>query len=97
MPFYVYLLRCADQSYYTGHTDDIETRIAQHQLGLTPCYTKRRRPVTLLKAEAFSSREEALAAEMQIKGWTRSKKEAWTVNNFEALKRLSQKPPKPNQ
>jgi predicted GIY-YIG superfamily endonuclease len=42
------------------------------------------------------SREEALAAEMQIKGWTRSKKEAWTANNFEALKRLSQKPPKSN-
>ena len=96
MPFYVYLLRCSDQSYYTGHTDDIETRIAQHQLGLTPCYTKRRRPVTLLKAEEFQSREEALAAEIQIKGWTRSKKEAWTTDNFEALKRLSKKPPKPN-
>jgi predicted GIY-YIG superfamily endonuclease len=96
MPFYVYLLRCSDQSYYAGHTDDLEARIAQHQQGLMPCYTKRRRPVTLLKAEECSSREEALAAEMQIKGWTRSKKEAWIENNFEALKRLSKKSPKPN-
>ena len=96
MPFYVYLLRCSDQSYYTGHTDDLETRIAQHQLGLTPCYTKRRRPVTLLKAEECPSREEALAAEMQIKGWTRSKKEAWVAENFEVLKRLSKNRQKPN-
>jgi predicted GIY-YIG superfamily endonuclease len=96
MPFYVYLLRCSDQSYYTGHTDDMETRIAQHQLGLIPCYTKRRRPVTLLKAEEFSSREEALATEMQIIGWTRSKKEAWAAENFEVLKRLSKNRQKPN-
>ncbi|HEY4318383.1 MAG TPA: GIY-YIG nuclease family protein [Herbaspirillum sp.] len=96
MPFYVYLLRCSDQSYYTGHTDDIEARIAQHQEGLIPCHTKRRRPVTLLKTEMFESREEALAAEQQIKGWTRGKKEAWIANNFEALKRLSKKSPKPN-
>lgn len=91
MPFYVYLLRCADRSYYTGHTDNLEARIAQHQLGQTPCYTVRRRPVTLLKAEAFGSRLEALEAEMQIKGWTRRKKEAWAGNHFEALKTLAKK------
>jgi predicted GIY-YIG superfamily endonuclease len=96
MSFYVYLLRCSDQSYYVGHTDDIESRIAQHQSGLIPGYTARRRPVTLLKAEMLPTREEALAAEIQIKGWTRRKKEAWAADNFEALKQFSKKSPKPN-
>ena len=77
MAFYVYILRCADRSYYTGHTDDLEKRFAQHRDGaITSCYTYKRRPVQLVFSQSFGSREEALAAEQQIKGWSRAKKEA---------------------
>lgn len=91
MAFYTYLLRCSDDSYYVGHTDNIEYRIAQHQLGEIAGYTSKRLPVILLRAEDFPTREEALAAEMQLKGWTRAKKEAWVTNDFVSLKRLAKK------
>ncbi|BEV13661.1 GIY-YIG nuclease family protein [Herbaspirillum sp. DW155] len=91
MAFYVYLLRCSDGSYYVGHTDNIETRMAQHQSAALKCYTSTRRPVQLLKTESFDTRDEALAAEQQLKGWTRRKKEAWLAGNFEELRRLAKK------
>ena len=91
MAFYVYLLRCADGSYYIGHTDNIEVRLGQHQDGTVKCYTSTRLPVELLKAETFATRLEALTAERQLKGWSRSKKEAWLTGDFEELRRLSKK------
>ena len=91
MVFYVYLLHCSDRSYYVGHTDNIENRIAQHHMGALPGYTSIRLPVTLLKCESFSTREEALTAEMQLKGWSRAKKEAWVRNDFVLLQQLAKK------
>jgi predicted GIY-YIG superfamily endonuclease len=91
MAFHVYLLRCSDSSYYIGHTDNIEARLAQHQSGALPGYTSTRLPVTLMKVEMFPTREEALAAEMQLKGWGRAKKEAWIKNDFVLLKKLAKK------
>lgn len=91
MAFHVYLLRCSDGSYYIGHTDSIEVRLAQHQSGVMQGYTSTRLPVILMKTESFSTREEALSAEMQLKGWGRAKKEAWIKNNFDLLKRLAKK------
>jgi predicted GIY-YIG superfamily endonuclease len=91
MIFHVYLLRCSDGSYYAGHTDDIESRLAQHRSGTLQGYTASRLPVSLLKAEAFPTREEALAAEMQLKGWSRAKKEAWVKGDFVLLKQLAKK------
>lgn len=76
MSFFVYILRCSDSSYYTGHTDDLDRRIAQHQQGILPGYTHDRRPVELMFSESFSTRDEALAREMQVKDWSRAKKEA---------------------
>jgi TrmH family RNA methyltransferase len=76
MTFWAYVVRCADDSYYTGHTDNLERRIGQHNLGEIPGYTQTRRPVTLLWCQDFGSRQEALAAEFQVKGWSRRKKEA---------------------
>lgn len=46
--FYVYILRCIDSSYYIGHTDNVEQRIAEHASGFYPCYTKTRLPVELV-------------------------------------------------
>jgi len=76
MTFWAYMVRCADESYYTGHTDDLERRIGQHKLGEVAGYTQTRRPVELMWSQDFPSRQEALAAEFQVKGWSRRKKEA---------------------
>ena len=85
MAFYVYILHCADGSYYTGHTDGLESRVAAHELGEVPGYT----PVRLVYAEGFNSREEALESERQIKGWRRAKKEALIRRDWERLIELS--------
>ncbi len=76
MTFWAYMVRCADESYYTGHTDDLERRIGQHKLGEVAGYTQTRRPVELMWSQDFPSRQEALAAEFQVKGWSRRNKEA---------------------
>ena len=73
---WVYILKCADDSYYTGHTDNLEERLAKHQSGEFAGYTSTRLPVKLLFSEEFPTRIEALASEQQIKGWSRKKKEA---------------------
>src|SRR5438477_1917518 len=65
-------LKCADGSYYVGHTDDLEARVGAHEMGLISGYTRRRRPVTFQYAAEFGTREEALASERQIKGWSRA-------------------------
>ena len=89
MAFYVYILRCADGSYYVGHTDDLEKRVSEHRAGFIPGYTHTRRPVALVFAAQFPSREQALQRERQIKGWSRAKKEALIKGNWERLRRLT--------
>lgn len=90
MPFYVYMLRCSDGSYYVGHTDNLENRFAAHQAGSIPdCYTHDRRPVTLVFSDEFQTRDEAFQAERQLKGWSRAKKEALINGNIRRLKVLS--------
>ncbi|HEY57025.1 MAG TPA: GIY-YIG nuclease family protein [Anaerolineae bacterium] len=86
---YVYILRCADGSYYTGVTTDLARRLEEHQQGLNPrAYTFRRRPVRLVWAHEVATYEEALRLERQIKGWRRAKKEALIRGDFEALHQL---------
>ena len=89
MPFWVYILRCSDDSYYTGHTDGLERRIAQHETGDIPGYTSGRLPVTLVYAQEFTTREEALGAETQVKGWSLAKKEALMRGDWEGLSALA--------
>ena len=89
MGFWVYMLRCHDGSYYTGHTDALERRIAEHTSGaFTGCYTFQRRPVELVFAQEVATREEALAAERRIKGWSRAKKEAMIRGDWAEVSRL---------
>jgi putative endonuclease len=89
-PFWVYILRCNDGSYYTGHTDDLGQRMAQHETGAIPgCFTFKRRPVQLVYSQEFSTRDEALTAEMQIKGWGRKKKEAMIRGDWAEVSRLA--------
>src|SRR5512146_2355710 len=87
--FWVYILRCADGSYYTGHTDNLETRIGAHQSGECGGYTAARRPVELVWSQQFVSRVEALSAEVQIKGWSRKKKEAMMRSDWAEVSRLA--------
>jgi predicted GIY-YIG superfamily endonuclease len=89
MGFYVYILKCADGSYYTGHTDNLESRFAAHQQGEIPGYTQERRPVELVFSEEVPSREYALARERQIKGWSRVKKEALINHDWSRLVQLA--------
>ena len=89
MSFWVYILCCADNSYYTGHTDNLEERIAKHQTGETQGYTSTRLPVKLVFSEQFPTREEALTCERQIKGWGRNKKEALMRGDWAEVSRLA--------
>ena len=86
MPYYVYILKCADGSYYTGSTNDLSKRIWQHQESVNPAtYTFSRRPVELIWSEETVTYHEALTHERQIKGWSRAKKEALIRGNFEGI------------
>ncbi|WP_087745799.1 MULTISPECIES: GIY-YIG nuclease family protein [unclassified Acidovorax] len=89
--FWVYILRCADASYYTGHTDNLEKRIGEHQSGITGGYTSTRLPVELVWTQECSTREEALAAELQVKGWSRRKKEALLTGDWAAVSKFAKK------
>lgn len=90
MSFWVYILLCADGSYYTGHTDNLDKCIQEHHMGwISKCYTFQRRPLQLVFSEEFQTREEALASEKQIKGWSRKKKEAMMKGNWAEVSRLA--------
>jgi tRNA/rRNA methyltransferase len=92
MAFWTYILRCADSSYYTGHTEDLEGRFNQHQHGIVRGYTYDRRPVELVWSQDFPTREEALSAELKIKPWSRAKKEALIAGNWDRLSHFSAPP-----
>jgi putative endonuclease len=91
----VYILRCADGSYYTGLTrEDVEARVWEHNNDPIDGYTARRRPVTLVFSEVYDRLTDAIARERQVKGWTRKKKEALIRGDYEALPDLASRPPR---
>jgi predicted GIY-YIG superfamily endonuclease len=89
MGFWVYILCCGDGSYYTGQTDNLEKRIAEHEAGEGEAYTSARLPVKLVFSQEFSSRDEAMVCERQIKGWSRKKKEAMMRGDWAEVSRLA--------
>ena len=90
-PFYLYMLRCSDSSYYVGHTDDLDRRMTEHADGICGGYTVRRRPVELVFVDEFPRRDETIEPERQLKGWSRAKKEAVIRSDWEALRRLARR------
>jgi putative endonuclease len=86
---WVYILKCTDDSYYTGSTSNIEQRITQHNTGFFSGYTARRLPVRVVFVQQFNDIADAIHAERQIKGWSRQKKEALIAGNFDLLCQLS--------
>jgi putative endonuclease len=93
MGCYVYMLRCADDSYYVGSAtgNDLNRRIMEHQTGARPGYTFKRRPVTLVWSEHFDRITDAIAAERQIKGWSRAKKEALIAGDWHRVQLLAKR------
>lgn len=94
--YFVYILKCSDESYYTGVTNDLERRVGEHQSGIINGYTSSRLPVKLVYSERFSDVNQAIKSEKQIKGWNRKKKEALIAGNFDLLVKLSNQKVKKN-
>lgn len=87
---FVYVIECADTSYYTGIMNDLERRLLEHNNGTNVrCYTFRRRPVALKYYYQFTNVNQAIAFEKQLKGWGRKKKEALFREDWNKLKILS--------
>lgn len=92
MPCWVYMLKCADSSYYVGLAQvDLQRRVAQHNEGLLGGYTARRRPVHLVFSQAFERYDEAIAMERRIKGWSRAKKEALIAGDWARIRELAKR------
>ena len=91
MAAYVYILRCADGSYYVGSTRDLAKRLWEHQEGMGAEYTRRRRPVELAWSAAYPHVGEAFFWEKRIQGWSRSKRDALVNGDYDALPGLAKK------
>jgi predicted GIY-YIG superfamily endonuclease len=90
-PFFVYMLLCADGTYYTGYSGNLSRRVKQHQTGAIPrAYTKPRRPVKLVWAGKFSSKDEARAYERKLKRWPTNRKEQLIADGGEMTKQIKE-------
>ena len=90
--YFVYILKCSDNSYYTGVTSNLVQRFMQHSSGIFQnSYTHSRRPVELVFYCDFTNIEIAIEKEKQIKKWSRAKKKALISGNFDALPNLAKK------
>ena len=95
--YYVYILKCSDETYYTGITSNLNGRVIEHQRGKhVDSYTYNRRPVSLVFYAEFTDPNHAIDTEKQIKKWSRIKKEALINNEFKTLVNLSKKKFKDN-
>lgn len=94
----IYILLCADGSYYTGITRrSVETRFSEHEQGLDPtCYTFKRRPLKIAHIENHERIDEAVATERRIKGWSRANKEAYIRGDYRRLSELAKNRQKPH-
>ncbi|MFC7172441.1 GIY-YIG nuclease family protein [Haloplanus litoreus] len=72
---YVYVLECADGTYYTGYTTDVERRVAEHDAGEGAKYTRGRTPVELVHTERYETRSAAMSREHEVKSLSRAAKE----------------------
>ena len=88
---YVYIVKCADDSYYTGITNNIEKRLMEHQIGIDKSsYTFSRKPLELVFCQPFDNIISAIEQEKRIKRWTRKKKEALIEGNWEKLREFAE-------
>ena len=90
MKGYIYILLCANGQYYTGSTNDLERRLAQHQMGEGANFTKKHLPVKLVYFEEFQQVSDAFYREKQVQGWSRAKKEALINGDNNMLHELAE-------
>ncbi len=89
--YYVYMLRCRDNSFYTGVTNNVDIRVDQHNAGINPdSYTYSRRPVILAYVQEFMDPLQAIAFEKRLKKWSRAKKEALIRGDFDMIQILAE-------
>ena len=88
---FVYILHCADNTFYVGQTANLDSRVAFHNAGLGCRYTARRRPVALVHFEEFPTHAAARVHERQLKHWSAKKKKALATGDFAALNALSKR------
>jgi tRNA/rRNA methyltransferase len=96
MSFWVYILRCADDTFFIDHTDDLPRLLAEHEMGELPGYTATRRPVEAWYAEEFRTRDQAIARQRQVKGWSRARKLALAKRDWKSLPKPARKPNRPS-
>lgn len=90
--YYVYILKCSDETYYTGFTSNLDQRFMEHRNGKhRESYTYQRRPVILVFYQEFVEPNQAIMVEKQLKKWLKAKKEALINNEFEMLPNLAKK------
>ncbi|MCI0335621.1 MAG: GIY-YIG nuclease family protein [Planctomycetes bacterium] len=87
--YFVHILECCDGSYYVGHAADVSARFVVHCSGKGPSYTANRLPVRLVYEESFTTLNEAVRREKQLKGWSRAKKESLISGDLTRLRSLS--------
>lgn len=87
---YMYILKCVDNTYYTGSTVNLEKRLYEHNTGIGANYTKKRLPVELVYTEEFDRIELAFAREKQIQKWSHAKKKALIEGRFDHLHNLAE-------
>jgi len=91
--FYVYMLQCADDSFYVGITSKLEERLGQHDYGWDErCYTFKRRPLRCVHISEFATFDDAVAWEKHLKGWSRAKKRALVNGDWGEVRRLAKRP-----
>ena len=88
---WMYILKCSDNSYYVGSTQNLELRVWQHSTGLGAKYTSTRLPIELMFAAEFDRIADAYAFEKKVQGWSRGKREALIQSDFNKLPGLSKK------
>lgn len=89
--YFVYILKCSDNTYYTGVTNNLERRLFEHNSGINKeCYTFFRRPLELVFYETFNDIDIAITYEKKIKKWSKAKKEAMINGEWNKLKSLSE-------
>ncbi|WP_082235841.1 GIY-YIG nuclease family protein [Halobacillus massiliensis] len=78
---YVYMIRCKDQTLYTGYTNDLDARLRKHAEGKGAKYTRGRGPFMLEYLEVYESKGEALKQEYKLKQFSRGQKEKWIISS----------------
>ncbi|MBV8244551.1 MAG: GIY-YIG nuclease family protein [Candidatus Eremiobacteraeota bacterium] len=92
MHYFVYMVRCSDGSYYVGITNNVDRRVAEHNLGIDEgCYTNARRPVEVVFVESFREILDAIFVEKKLKGWGRAKKEALIAGDWSQVHLLAKR------